>query len=124
MISLAIISGASVVYSSNAHAYGMQESAVDISDPAKVEGYRGNFEKSFNRLGFNGQITSCRMMVQLKQDTRDISFGAICKIGQGARDLLLCDDTMIGKFTIKAWGFAETLDEVASFTKNNCPGGG
>jgi hypothetical protein len=109
---------------SNLHAASPQDGVISVTDPAKIESHRSDFEKSLGRIGFDGKLASCQMVVKLRQDSRDESFGAICIRESDQRSIMLCDDSMIGKLTIKAYGFSETLEEVAYFTKTNCPGGG
>lgn len=36
--------------------------------------------------------------------------------------MMICDDAMIGTMTLKAYGFLQTVDELASFTAANCQG--
>jgi uncharacterized protein len=52
----------------------------------------------------------------------DESYGAFCQLPKG-RVVTLCDDTMVGKFTI---GFGGAIDGayLLDFTKKNCPPGG
>ncbi|MGC1549105.1 MAG: hypothetical protein WA777_11305 [Rhodanobacter sp.] len=108
-----------------AHAEDTKLSYSQVENAAAVDSQRADFNRSLKRLGFAEELGSCKLLVKLHQDVRDDSFGGICSLGgTPARDVLVCDDTMIGKFTIKAWGFAETADEVATFTRLNCPGGG
>jgi hypothetical protein len=96
-----------------------------VENAAALDSQRAAFNQSLKRLGFTEELSSCKILVELHQDVRDGSFGGICTLtSTPARDVLVCDDTMIGKFTIKAWGFAETPDDVAAFTQANCPGGG
>jgi hypothetical protein len=96
-----------------------------VENATTVDTQRAAFNRSLKRLGFSEELGSCKLLVELHQDTKDSSFGGICTLSSTrARDVLVCDDTMIGKFTIKASGFAETAEEVAAFSQANCPGGG
>ena len=73
-----------------------------------------------------GVTLRCSMLIELVQSTLDYSYGAVCHltIGRERRTVMVCDDTMVGKFTLKSSGFAVDRSELASFTKANCPGGG
>ena len=107
------------------HANDTKPSYGRIENAALLDSQRAGFNKSLKRLGFTEELSSCKILIELRQDVRDGSFGGICTLnGTPVRDVLVCDDTMVGKFTIKAWGFAETPEDVAAFTRVNCPGGG
>jgi hypothetical protein len=107
------------------HTQDTKSSFAKVDDAATINIQRADFNRSLKRLGFAQELSSCKVLVELRQGVRDGSFGGICTLsGTPTRDILVCDDTMIGKFTIKAWGFAETPEEVAAFTQANCPGGG
>jgi uncharacterized protein len=82
------------------------------------------FQKDLKRVGINGSLTACNLMVELigQQGGRDQSYGAICNLNE--RLIMICDDTMIGKLTLKLYGFAITGATVVDFTANNCPSGG
>ncbi|WP_239950833.1 hypothetical protein [Dyella terrae] len=96
-----------------------------VNDPALIEAQRVHFNESLARLGFPQTVRACKMVVRLLPLDRNSSFGAICQLdGPQPRDILLCDDTMVGKFTLKGWGFGESILNVAAFTQTNCPKGG
>jgi len=98
-----------------------------VNDPAEAERARMQWEDGFARLGMKGRISNCRLMLRISyDDMKDESYGAVCSFdgGNQPRDLLICDDTLIGNLTIKAWGYGETEATVLSFTQVNCPGGG
>jgi hypothetical protein len=102
-----------------------QSDARDVTDRAEVAQQTRAFEANLKSLGVRGRL-QCKLMIELIQQTRDRSYGAICEL-QGVepqRTIMLCDDTMIGKFTVKVSGFAIARDELVAFTKSNCPGGG
>lgn len=104
-----------------------QSEARVISDTGQVEQIRGEWQKAIHMLGVGGTISDCRLMLQpLYDNQKDETYGAVCKFsGEGKpRDILICDDTLIGNLTIKAWGYAQTERVVLDFTKANCPPGG
>jgi hypothetical protein len=92
------------------HAQNMEPAYTRIENAVAVDTQRVDFNRSLKRLGFAEELGSCKLLVKLHQDARDNSFGEICTIGGApARDVLVCDDTMIGKFTIKAWALPRLL---------------
>lgn len=98
-----------------------------IIEPTRIEQIRTDWEGDIDRLGLKGQLSNCQLMVQATfEGTRDESYGGMCSFNGGnqPRQILICNDTMIGKLTIKAWGFAETPSDVLEFTRKNCPAGG
>jgi hypothetical protein len=53
---------------------------------------------------------------------REASYGAICTLNN--LGIMVCNDTMVGKLTVKWLGFTYTGTSLADFTQNNCPPGG
>jgi hypothetical protein len=102
-----------------------QGDAKDVTNQAEITRQTREFEARLESLGVSGRLT-CELMIELIQQTRDRSFGAVCELRNvgSSRILMMCDDTMVGKFTLKASGFAIARDELVAFTKSNCPGGG
>lgn len=103
-----------------------QDAGFDVvNDAALIETQRINFNQSLARLGFPRAIQTCKMVVRLLPLDGDPTYGAVCQLeGPKPQSVLLCDDTMVGKFTMKAWGFGESIANVAAFTEANCPKGG
>ena len=98
-----------------------------VNDPVETERIRADWERELIRLGMNGRLSNCRLMLKVfYEGMKDESYGAVCSFdgGNQPRDILICDDTLVGKLTIKAWGYAESEPRVLSFTKANCPAGG
>jgi len=96
-----------------------------VDDPSVVEAQRVNFNQSLKRLGLPEAIHACKLVIQLLPASGDPSYGAICSLdGPKPSDVLVCDDSMVGKFTLKAWGFGESAKNAAQFTQENCPSGG
>ena len=83
-----------------------------------------DFQRSLRDVGISGELTACDLMIEVIDDRggRDRSLGAICKLD--GRTIMVCDDTMIGKLTLKLYGFAVTAKDVSDFTADNCPSGG
>jgi len=96
-----------------------------VTDATLIETQRVHFNESLARLGFPQAIQACKMVVRLLPLDRDATYGAVCRLdGPKPQSIMLCDDTMVGKFTMKAWGFGESIANVAAFTQENCPKGG
>jgi hypothetical protein len=97
-----------------------------VTDAAEIQRQTRDFEKSLGSLGVRAQLRCTHMVAVLPNAGRDTGYGAICefKDAKSSRTVMLCDDIMIGKFTVKTSGFAVSDDEVVSFTKANCPPGG
>ena len=97
----------------------------DVVDAREVQRHTRDFEKSLATLGILGRLR-CSMVIELVESTPDYSYGGICDltVGRERRTIMVCDDTMVGKFTLKVSGFAIDRGELASFTRANCPGGG
>jgi hypothetical protein len=96
-----------------------------VVDRQEFESQASSFERDLNRSGIPGKLSSCKMIVHLVDQTtpgRDASYGAICTLN--ARDVMICDDTMVGKLTLKLYGFSESAQVLADFTNANCAPGG
>jgi hypothetical protein len=96
-----------------------------VSDKVRIQRLTLDFEQSLAQLGLKARL-SCTHMVEVLGSGRGGSFGAICTLNgiQKSRQIMLCDDFMIGKLTFKASGFVLSDNEVISFTRLNCPTGG
>lgn len=97
----------------------------NLGDSIEIERQSDVFKHSLASIGLKAEL-QCFMMIELSQGGRDRSYGAICDI-QGSmphRTIMVCDDTMIGKLTIKSYGFALDEGELIKFTRLNCPNGG
>lgn len=97
-----------------------------VSDEATVVARTKKFATEMKRLGFNGEILSCKSMVQQAVGVRggNISYGAICLVqtDSGSQNVMMCDDDGVGHYGLKAFTFVMTEDAVAEFTKRNCYG--
>jgi len=95
-----------------------------VVDRRDFERQATDFERDLNTYGIPGKLSSCKIVLRLVDPTtqiRDTSYGAICILS--ARDVMICN-TMVGKLTLKLYGFAESAQELADFTSANCPPGG
>lgn len=103
-----------------------QSEANYVVDQKEYSSQIMDFRKSLHDVGVPGKFAACKMMVNLappKDSMRQsASYGAICSLGD--RDVMICDETMVGKLTIKFYGYAETGADVSDFTEANCPSGG
>ena len=108
-----------------ANCLGAGQSADSVSDPVRAQRQVRSFERSLAEMGVRGRLR-CSEIIELVQDSPDYSFGAICELASGTsrKTIMLCDDTMIGKFTVKTSGFATDRESLVAFTRANCPGGG
>lgn len=95
-----------------------------VTDQNERSAKTAEFEKTLNNLGIAGSLTACDLMVEVFDSLggRDQSYGAVCKLNE--RMVMICDDTMIGKLTLKLGDPSRTGEGVADFTQTNCPRGG
>ncbi len=98
----------------------------DITSQQEISERAADFENDLKHLGIVAKL-KCDLLIAAKGETNNESFGAICDMsisGKEPTSIMLCNDTMIGKLTIKAYGFSKTKNELASFTEMNCQPGG
>jgi len=98
----------------------------DITDKQEISQRAGDFEKDLNQLGIKAKL-NCDLVVATRGESNDESYGAICDMkiaGKEPTSIMLCNDTMIGKLTVKAYGFSKVKNELAAFTDMNCRPGG
>lgn len=101
-----------------------QSAVRDVTDPARVAERTAALQKDLIDLGIAAKL-QCSQMIEEPKDSegKSLRYGAMCDITVGdkaPRMMMLCNDTMIGTLTVKAYGFSETRDELAAFTANNC----
>jgi hypothetical protein len=121
--------GISNAYAARIHALTSittnRSTAEYVVDRQELESQASTFERDLNRYGIPGKLSSCKIILHLVDQTtqgRDTSYGAICTLN--SRDVMICNDTMVGKLTLKLFGFVESAQELADFTNANCPPGG
>lgn len=98
----------------------------DITDQQEISERAGDFESDLNQLGIATKL-NCDLLIGSKGESNYESFGAVCDMnisGKKTTSIMLCNDTMIGKLTIKAFGFSKDKSELAAFTEMNCRPGG
>lgn len=98
----------------------------DITDKQEISERAADFEKDLNLLGIAAKL-NCNLLIGSQGESGHESFGAICDMnisGKKPTTIMLCNDMMIGKLTIKAFGFSENKNELAAFTEMNCQPGG
>ncbi|MFC7067024.1 hypothetical protein [Brucella rhizosphaerae] len=98
----------------------------DITDKQLISERAADFENDLNQLGIAAKL-NCNLLIGSRGESGHESFGAICDMnisGKKPTSIMLCNDTMIGKLTIKAFGFSENKSELAAFTEMNCQPGG
>jgi uncharacterized protein len=98
-----------------------------VVDAQQLAERASSFALDLHRAGVPGKLTSCRVVIHVlgsdvRGSGRETSYGGICKIDN--HDIMVCNDTMVGKLTVKWLGFTYTGSSVADFTQNNCPPGG
>ena len=100
-----------------------------VIKPSDVRKFIGNLQSSLTRLVPSAKIVSCDTVVRSDEYAgQDEIFGGHCLVSgsdQKPAHLLMCDGTMVGKFTVTNQYFFEvSLDVIGSFVKANCPPGG
>jgi uncharacterized protein len=106
---------------------GEQFDAEYVIDKDEALKQTAKFQRDLNDAGIPGEVSDCNLIVRLNLDgsltggTRS-PYGAVCHLNK--KDVMVCNDSMIGKLTLKLYGFTENGAAVAYFTQMNCPYGG
>ncbi|WP_353413271.1 hypothetical protein [Brucella sp. NBRC 12953] len=98
----------------------------DITDAKEISERSDEFAKDLTQLGIAAKL-KCDLLIGTQNDNGNESFGGICDMtlaGKKPTSIMLCNDTMIGKLTVKAFGFSENKNELTAFTNMNCQPGG
>jgi hypothetical protein len=106
----------------------------EITDAARLNEVRASFQAELDRLGVNGKLIDCGHAVEVSSireaasdvaGGHDLSYGASCTLDVGTHRLwlLMCNDTMVGKFTMTSWG-GVSRERLVHFIRENCPPGG
>ena len=80
------------------------------------------FRGQLRHLDSNAKVIACNNVTELTEGgIKDFSFGAVCTVENGNSRLtvLMCDDSLAGKFS---WGESGSLmrEDVVRFIKRNC----
>ena len=102
--------------------------ARDISAAGEVNQRTSEFERNLTALGLSARL-KCSLLVEILDDTggRNPSFGGICDLqltNDRSTTIMLCNDTMVGRLTVKAHGFSVDRNTLVKFAATNCPVGG
>jgi hypothetical protein len=126
-----VASGLSSAYAQEAlEANPSSATVVDITDPKQTHRITADFQRRLTELGSDRTVTSCDPLIQYygpvtNTPRRASSFGAACVLSGKERPIhvVMCDDFMIGKFSLGPPGSANK-ERLIRFTKDNCPPGG
>ena len=100
---------------------------IPVTSPEKMASIRKDLGSSLDASRPGSNISGCDQILSVMPlQGRDESFVAICTVSspQATRRMLMCDDTMVGKFT--AVDAAPTADKrsLEAFLRMHCPPGG
>lgn len=85
-----------------------------------------SFNENAKKMGLQGKIESCDMLIKFPGWHGYGNYGAYCKLAQGKRklDVELCDDDMVGYFVIKHTSvMMQDKASLIKFVADNCFGG-
>ena len=128
VLAVLLVSCVAVVFAGEAettlsqHSFGIRY----VTDRKQINYVVDQFRGQLRRLGSNAGVIACNNVTELTEGgIKDFSFGAVCTVQNGNNRLtvLMCDDSLAGKFT---WGESGSLtrEDVVRFIKRNCPPGG
>lgn len=99
----------------------------EVVDQKRIEYIISQLQQQLSLIGANSGIVRCDHVMELTEQIggHDYSYGASCIISNGnhQRSVLLCNDNLVGKFTLGG-SDSRTAEGVGRFIKNNCPPGG
>ena len=116
-----VVSARESVTTFSDHSFGIRY----VTDRKQINYVVDQFRGQLRRLGSNASVIACNHVTELTEEgIKDFSFGAVCTVQNGDNRLtvLMCDDSLAGKFT---WGESGSLtrEDVVGFIKRNCPPG-
>ena len=96
-----------------------------VTDKSSIEEIMSQFDRSLRLIGSDARIVGCDQVynfVDTSVEARQHSYGAICHLKTKSRitDVLMCDDWLVGEFTMTT-SFSETREAVGEFIGKNCP---
>lgn len=96
----------------------------DVGLPDERAKIVSSLQESLDQIGFDAKISDCALMLDYFDDAgsgRDSSYGADCTVrsAKGSESLVLCDDWLVGKFTLAPGAMAR--EQLGRFIRNNCP---
>jgi predicted transcriptional regulator len=93
-----------------------------VTDVKQIDYVVDQFRGEIRRSGSNANVVECNNVAKLTEEgIKDFSFGAVCTVqnGNNRSTVLMCDDSLAGKFTWAESG-SLTRDDVVHFIKKNC----
>ena len=81
-----------------------------------------NFEENLKLINNSAKIQSCAYSVRTSNGGRDYIFGSICRVSieESIKTIMMCNDKILGEFTIRLSGYSNSRDSVENFVKENC----
>ncbi len=118
---VAVVSAGEAGTTLSQHSFGIRY----VTDRKQINYVVDQFRGQLGRLDSNAGVIACNNVTELTEEgIKDFSFGAVCAVQNGNNRLtvLMCDDSLTGKFT---WGESGSLtrEDVLRFIKRNCPPG-
>jgi|GEM_PF-2097545 hypothetical protein len=119
---VSVVSAGEAEMTLSQHSFGIRY----VTDRKQINYVVDQFRGQLERLGSNAGVIACDNVTELTETgIKDSSFGAVCTVqnGDNRLNVLMCDDSLAGKFT---WGESGSLtrEDVLRFIKRNCPPGG
>ncbi len=118
----AVVSAGEAEMTLSQHSFGIRY----VTDRKQINYVVDQFRGQLGRLGSNAGVIACNNVTELTETgIKDSSFGAVCTVQNGDNRLtvLVCGDSLAGKFTWEESG-SLTRGDVLRFIKRNCPPGG
>ena len=95
-----------------------------VTSPDKVASIIKDFQDDLTRSGINIRLGNCPIVLSAPFYRAQV-YGVICKYGDNAQHaLMMCNDSMVGHFTIQVYGYGIAPEQVKDFAKANCFKGG
>lgn len=119
---VAVVSAGEAQTTLSQHSFGIRY----VNDLKQINHVVNQFRGQLRRLDSNASVIACSNVTELTEEgIKGFSFGAVCTVqnGNNRLNVLMCDNSLVGKFT---WGESGSLtrEDVIRFIKRNCPPGG